>query len=89
MYKKQDLHDGVKSSLGRVQVTRDLSPLHFLGKAGGVRAKHNNGLFNFMTNTQGITKRRRLSLLTNSALVTRVQMRGEGGSCGVSANEYR
>jgi hypothetical protein len=30
----------------------------------------------------------RLSLLTNSALVIRVQMRGEGGSCGVSANEY-
>jgi hypothetical protein len=30
-----------------------------------------------------------LSLLTNSALVIRVQMRGGGGgSCGVSANEY-
>jgi hypothetical protein len=28
-----------------------------------------------------------ISLLTNSALVIRVQMRGEGGSCGVSANE--
>ncbi len=37
---------------------------------------------------QGVTKRCRLSLLTNSALVIRVQMRGEGGSCGVSANEY-
>ncbi len=49
MYKKQDLHDGIKSSLGRVQVTRDLSPLHFLRKAGGVRAKHNKGLV--MTNT--------------------------------------
>ncbi len=49
MYVKHDLHDGVKSSLGRVQVPRDLGPLHFLGKAGGVRAKHNNGLF--MTNT--------------------------------------
>jgi hypothetical protein len=36
---------------------------------------------------QGVTKRCRLSLLTNSALVIRVQMRGEGGSCGVSANE--
>ncbi len=38
---------------------------------------------------QGVTKRRcRLSLLTNGALLIRVQMRGEGGSCGVSANEY-
>ncbi len=36
---------------------------------------------------QGITKRCRLSLLTNSALVIRVQM--GGGGCGVSANEYR
>ncbi len=31
-----------------------------------------------------VTKRCRLSLLTNSALV----IRGKGGSCGVSANEY-
>jgi hypothetical protein len=31
---------------------------------------------------QGVTKRCRLSWLTNSA-----QMRWEGGSCGVSANE--
>jgi hypothetical protein len=37
---------------------------------------------------QGVTKRCRLSLLSNSTLVIRVQMRGEGGSCGVSANEY-
>ncbi len=38
---------------------------------------------------QRVTKRCRLSWLTNSALVIRVQMRGEGwGSCGVSANEY-
>jgi hypothetical protein len=36
---------------------------------------------------QGVTKRCRQSLLTNSALVIRVQMQGEGGSCGVSANE--
>ncbi len=28
---------------------------------------------------RGVTKRYRLSLLTNSALVIRVQMRGEGG----------
>jgi hypothetical protein len=28
-----------------------------------------------------------ICLLTNSAFVIRVQMRGEGGSCGVSANE--
>ncbi len=35
-----------------------------------------------------VTKRRRLFLLTNSALVIRVQMRGEEGSCGVSANDY-
>jgi hypothetical protein len=38
---------------------------------------------------QGVTKRCRLSLLTNSARVIQVQMRGEGGRCGVSANEYR
>jgi hypothetical protein len=37
---------------------------------------------------QGVTKRCRQSLLTNSALVIRVRMRGEGGNCGVSANEY-
>ncbi len=35
-----------------------------------------------------VTKICRLSLLTNSALLIRVQMQGEGGSCGVSANEY-
>ncbi len=34
---------------------------------------------------QGVTKRCRLSLLTNSALVIRVQMWGEGGSCGGTA----
>ncbi len=38
--------------------------------------------------TQGVTKRCRLSFLTNSALVIRVQMRGERGSSGVSANEF-
>ncbi len=38
--------------------------------------------------TEGITKRCRLSLLTNSALVIRVQMRGEGGSYEISANVY-
>ncbi len=37
---------------------------------------------------QGVTKRCRLSLLTNSALVIRVQMREEGGKLHVSANEY-
>jgi hypothetical protein len=37
---------------------------------------------------QGVTKRCRLFLLTNSAFVMRVQIRGEGGNCGVSANEY-
>jgi hypothetical protein len=42
----------------------------------------------FFSRPQGVTKKCRLSLLTNSALVIRVQMRGEGGSCGVSANEY-
>ncbi len=36
---------------------------------------------------QGVTKRCRLYLLTNSALVIRVQMREEGGSCRVSAND--
>jgi hypothetical protein len=49
IYKKQDLHDGIKSSLWRVQVTGDLSPFHFLGKAGGVRAKHKNGLIMTIT----------------------------------------
>jgi hypothetical protein len=42
----------------------------------------------FEVGFQGVTKRCLLSLLTNSALVIRVQMRGEGGNCGVSANEY-
>jgi hypothetical protein len=37
---------------------------------------------------QGVTKRCRLSLLTNSTLVIQVYMRREGGSFGVSANEY-
>ncbi len=36
---------------------------------------------------QGVTKRCRLSLLTNSALVYEFQCGGDGG-CGVSANEY-
>ncbi len=31
---------------------------------------------------QGVTKRSRLSLLTNSALVIRVQIRGRGGVAG-------
>ncbi len=38
--------------------------------------------------TPGVTKKCRLSCLTNSALVIGVQMQGEGGSCGVPANEY-
>ncbi len=46
------------------------------------------GLPIHMIGEQGVTKRRRLSLLTNSALVIRVQMRGEGGIFEVSANEY-
>ncbi len=50
-------------------------------------------VYNSLQNSQGVTKRCRLSLLTNSAFVIRVQMRGEGArggvpSCGVSANEY-
>ncbi len=47
-----------------------------------IKSRENLGL------SQGVTKTCRLSLLTNSALVIRVQMRGEGGSCRVSANEY-
>ncbi len=35
-----------------------------------------------------VQARYRLSLLTNSARVVRVQMRGEGGNCGVSADGY-
>jgi hypothetical protein len=34
------------------------------------------------------TKRYRLSWLTNSALVYEPKCEGEGGSCGVPANEY-
>jgi hypothetical protein len=37
---------------------------------------------------QRVTKSCRLSFLNNNAPVIRVQMQGEGGSCGVSANEY-
>jgi hypothetical protein len=37
---------------------------------------------------QGVTKRCRLSLLTNSALVYESKCGEMGGSCGVSANEY-
>jgi hypothetical protein len=38
---------------------------------------------------QGVTKRCRLSLFTNSALVYESKCGGrEGGSCGLSANEY-
>jgi hypothetical protein len=37
---------------------------------------------------QGITKRCRLSLLTNSALVYKSQCGVMRGGCGVSANEY-
>jgi hypothetical protein len=37
---------------------------------------------------EGVTKRSRLSWLTNSSLVYEPKTRGEGGGCGVSANEY-
>ncbi len=37
---------------------------------------------------QGVTKRCRLSWLTNSALVCEPKCGGEGGCCGVSANDY-
>ncbi len=40
-----------------------------------------------LSGKQGITKRCRLSWLTNSALVYEPKC-GERGSCGVSANEY-
>jgi hypothetical protein len=36
---------------------------------------------------QGVTKRCRLSQLTNSALVYEPKCGGRGGGCGVSANE--
>jgi hypothetical protein len=36
----------------------------------------------------GVAKRCRLSWLTNSALIYMSPNAGEGGSCGVSANEY-
>jgi hypothetical protein len=35
-----------------------------------------------------VTKRCRLSLLTNSALVYEFKSEGMGSGCGVSANEY-
>ncbi len=44
--------------------------------------------FSLVCLLQGITKRCRLSLLTNRALVIRVPMLGYKGGCGVSANEY-
>ncbi len=50
-------------------------------------AKWERDILNVIVHAQGVTKKCRLSLLTNSALVIRVQMRGEGESCGVSANE--
>ncbi len=50
----------------------------------GIEDRWNNG----QRVCQGVTKRCRLSLLTNRTLVIQVQRRGEGGSCGVSANEY-
>jgi hypothetical protein len=37
---------------------------------------------------QGVTTRYRLSWLTNSALVYEPKFWGEGGSYGVSANDY-
>ncbi len=56
------------------------------GWGGGLRG--GSSIDSIVGIDQGVTKRCRLSLLTNSALVLRVQMRGEWGSCGVSANEY-
>jgi hypothetical protein len=55
-----------------------------------ILAMRNNKLTVFLVRLeqQGVKKRCRLSLLTNSAVVVRVQTRGVGGSCGVSANEY-
>jgi hypothetical protein len=44
--------------------------------------------FSGLVFSRGVTKRCPLSLLTNSALVIQAQMRGKGGRCGVSANEY-
>jgi hypothetical protein len=42
-----------------------------------------------MRHNQGVTKRCRLSWLTNSAFVyEQPNAGGDGGSCGVSANEY-
>jgi hypothetical protein len=41
-----------------------------------------------MDRNQGATNRCCLSWLTNSALVYEPKCGGEGGSCGVSANEY-
>jgi hypothetical protein len=37
---------------------------------------------------EGVTKRCRLSWLTNSALVYEPKCWGKGESCGISANEY-
>ncbi len=42
----------------------------------------------FQPPRQGVTKRCRLSLLTNSALVYEPQCGGRGRVCGASANEY-
>jgi hypothetical protein len=74
------------------RATCDITSGHFLLCAQGDRCAAfccDKGKEEFsMYCTQGVTKRCRLCLLTNSALVIWVQIRGEGGSCGVSANEY-
>ncbi len=42
-----------------------------------------------ISHNQGVTKRCRLSWLTNRRSCIWAQMQGEGGRCGISANEYR
>jgi hypothetical protein len=42
----------------------------------------------FLPDLQGVTKRCRLSWLTNSALAYHEPKCGGGGGCGASANEY-
>ncbi len=50
--------------------------------SGELRHDFNVRMISLISLVQGVTKRCRLSLLTNSALVIRDQMRGEGGVAG-------
>jgi len=66
-----------------VDTIRDGGHEHMISTGEGL-----NRLFSKEIRTMGY-REMSFFLLTNSALVNEPKMRGEGGSCGVSANEYR